>query len=194
MTPGEPAGDRIADELKDRLGSRTERRRARPRLCFRRDESSGCRRPSRPGVCRPRSRDLNTRKGLRSFVDYNLIGALLKKNQADEAIQLARKSDLTHAQFAHVLTQAAAIVAKTERSRGMEILGKLLAEARRIDAGRPERAYALIALLAQFSANDKVRAWELVDETIKGCKRCPRLHRRGPKHAVDTPGKSSVFR
>lgn len=191
MTPGEPAGDRIADELKDRLD--------RAQSADARDRAYAFAAMRAADAADPRAQefvdkieDLNTRKGLRSFVDYNLIGALLKKNQADEAIQLARKSDLTHAQFAHVLTQAAAIVAKTERSRGMEILGEALAEARRIDAGRPERAYALIALLAQFSANDKVRAWELVDETIKAANAVPEFTGEDPNMQLMLQGKFSI--
>jgi hypothetical protein len=166
MTPDDPAGDRITDELKDRL-DRAQGVDARDRayaFAAMRAADSG---DPRALEFVDKIEDLNTRNGIRSFVSYNVIGALLRKKNADEAIQLARKSNLTHAQLAHVLTQAGEIVARTERSRGMEILGEALAEARRIDAGRPERAYALVALLAQFSAHDKVRAWELVDETIK---------------------------
>lgn len=166
MTPGDTVDDRIGDELKDRLD--------RAQDADARDRAYGFAAVKAADAGDPRAQefvdkieDLNTRKGLRSFVDYSLIGTLLRKKNADEAIQLARKSELTHAQRTYVLTRAGAIVAVAEPSRGMEILGEALAEARRIDAGRPERAYALVALLAQFSRIDKVRAWELVDETIK---------------------------
>jgi hypothetical protein len=49
----------------------------------------------------------------------------------------------------------------------MELLSEALTEARRIDAGTPERAYSLVALAAQFSKLDKTRGWELLSETIK---------------------------
>lgn len=166
LTPADPAGDQIADELKGRLDG-AQGADARDRAYAFAAMRAAAAGDPRAQEFVDKIEDLNTRKGIRSFVDYNLIGTLLRKKNADEAIKLARKSDLTHAQRAYVLTRAGAIVASTERSRGLEIFGEALAEARRIDAGRPERAYALIALLAQFSANDMVRAWELVDETIK---------------------------
>ena len=49
----------------------------------------------------------------------------------------------------------------------MGLLDEALTEARRIDAGTPERAYCLVALLAQFSKLDKARGWELMSETVK---------------------------
>jgi hypothetical protein len=188
---GEPAGDQIADELKDRLdrGQGADARDRAYAFAAMRAADAG---DDRAQEFVDKIEDLNTRKGLRSFVNYNFITALLKKNKVDEAIQLARKSDLTHAQLAHLLTRAAAVVAKTERSRGMEILGEALAEARRIDAGRPERAYALIALVAQFSANDKVRAWELVDETIKAANAVPDFTGENPNMQLMLQGKFSI--
>jgi hypothetical protein len=90
MTSGEPAGDRIADELKDRL-DRAQGADARDRayaFAAMRAADAG---DSRAQEFVDKIEDLNTRKGIRSFVDYNLIGALLKKKKVDEAIQLARK-------------------------------------------------------------------------------------------------------
>jgi hypothetical protein len=74
----------------------------------------------------------------------------------------------------------------------MEILAEALVEARRIDAGRPERAYALIALLAQLSAHDKVRAWELVDETIKAANAVPDFTGEDPNMQLMLEGKFSI--
>ena len=111
--------------------------------------------------------DTETRKGIRRFVDYRLIRGLLEKKEVDAAVVLARKSDLTHTERTAVLTQAAAIISKTDQQRAIDLLGESLSETRRIDAATPDRAYALVGLLAQFSRIDRVRAWELMDETVK---------------------------
>jgi hypothetical protein len=111
--------------------------------------------------------DLDTRKGLRTFVEYRIIGTLLTKKRADEALMRIRRADLPHSLRAHFITRAAAIVANTDRLRALDLLDEALTETRRIDASTPERAYCLVALLAQFSRLDKSRGWQVLGETIK---------------------------
>ncbi len=166
ITPDDSAGDGIGDELKDRLG-RAQGADARDRAY-----AFAAMRAADAGDPRARDfvdkiEDLDTRNGIRSFVDYSFIGGLLKKKKVDEAIQLARKSDLSHPLRTHVLTQAAEIVATDDRVRAIELLDEALTEARRIDASTPERAYCLVALLAQFSKLDKARGWQLMSEVVK---------------------------
>lgn len=111
--------------------------------------------------------DLDTRRGVRRFVDYNLINGLLRKNEVVEALRLAAKSELTHAHRTAILTSASRLLAKTDRARSLALLDESLEEARRIDGGTPERAYALVALLAQFSRVAPTRIWPVADETVK---------------------------
>ena len=56
---------------------------------------------------------------------------------------------------------------KDDRVRASELSEEAVAESRRIDAGTPERAYSLIALLRHFSKFNRTRTWELLSETIK---------------------------
>jgi hypothetical protein len=136
--------------------------------------------------------DLDTRKGVRTFVDYNYIGTLIRKKRVDEALLLTRKADLPHTLRAHFLTQAAAILAKSDRIRAMELLSEALTEARRIDAGTPERAYSLIALAAQFSKLDKTRGWELLSETIKAANAVADFTGENGHTSVTLEGKFSI--
>jgi hypothetical protein len=166
MTENDPSADSIADELKDRL-SNAQGADARDRAY-----AFAAVRAAEAGDLRAREfldriEDLETGNGIRSFVDYRIIGSLLTKKNAAEAVRMARKSDLSHALRAHVLTQAAAITAPADRVRALELFDEALSEARRTDAATPERAYLLVALLAQFSKVDRVRAWGLTGETIK---------------------------
>ncbi len=119
--------------------------------------------------------DLETRKGIRSFVDYSLFGGYLKKNQVDAALALVRKSDLPRSVRANALLKVAQIVMKSDRVRGNELLGEALDEARRIDHGSHERAYVLVSLLNQFARFNRVRAWELASETVKAGNNAPQF-------------------
>ncbi|MFZ0747807.1 MAG: hypothetical protein WAM70_00505, partial [Pyrinomonadaceae bacterium] len=98
--------------------------------------------------------DLETRGGLRRFVDYSFIRSLLGKKRADEALAMLSKAELPPTLRAHFLIQAAAIFAEKNQTRALELLEQALTETRRIDAATPERAYCLLALLTQFSKLD----------------------------------------
>jgi len=111
--------------------------------------------------------DLDTRAGVRRFVDYNFIRSFLQQKHADEALALIRKAELNHTLRAHFITQVAALLADKDRVRAIDLLDEALTETRRIDAGTADRAYCLVALLAQFSKLDKVRSWQLMSETVK---------------------------
>jgi hypothetical protein len=166
MRPDDPTGDGIRDELKDRL-SRAQGVDARDRAyAFAAMHAAEAGDPRAPEYV-DKIEDSETRSGIRSFVKHSLISELLRKKNVDEALQLARKSELTPTLRAHVLTRVAGIVAKTDHVRALELLGEALSDVRRIDASTSERAYAFVALLSEFARIDHVRAWELAGETIK---------------------------
>lgn len=136
--------------------------------------------------------DLDTRKGVRTFVDYSFIGSLLTKHRADEALLLIRKADLPHTLRAHFITQAAAIIAGAERVRAMGLLDEALTETRRIDAGTLERAYCLVALLTQFSKLDKARGWDLLGETVKAANAVPDFTGENGRSSQTLEGKFGI--
>jgi hypothetical protein len=84
------------------------------------------------------------------------------------------------------------IVGKTDRVRAAEVLGEALSETRRIDAGTPERAYALVALLAEFAKTDRVHAWELVRETINAANAVPSFTGENGHIAAKLEGKFRI--
>jgi len=156
----------IDDELKDRL-DRAQGSDARDRAY-----AFAAMRAGEDGDPRTRDfvdkiEDLDTRNGVRTFVDHRFIQSLLTKKRVDEALLLIRKADLPHTLRAHFITRAAALLPSTDHGRAIELLDEALAETRRIDASTPDRAYCLVALLAQFSKLDKARGWQLAGETVK---------------------------
>jgi hypothetical protein len=165
IVPESATGDRVQDELESSLSharSADERDRAFAFAAFRAADGG----EARAYEFLDKIEDLETRNGVRRFLDYSFIGALLNKKNAEEALHLARKSELTHAQRTYILTRIVELLAKTDRARAIELINEGVAEARRIDVAS-DRAYALLALAAQASNIDLTRAWELVNETVK---------------------------
>ena len=77
--------------------------------------------------------DSDTRKGIKTFVDYNLIGGLLRNKREEEALALIRKSDLPVTLRARFLTSVGALVVKNDRTRAIELLNEALTDARRLE-------------------------------------------------------------
>lgn len=162
---GDGQREGIEDELNDRLkGAQTSdaRDRAYAFAAWRAAEDGDPR--ARDFV--DKIEDLDTRAGLRRFVDINIIRTSLSKKRADEALALVSKAELPHTLRAHFLTQAAGLLAEKDQTRARQLLDEALTEARKIDAA-PERAYCLVALLAQLSKLDKTRGWQLLSEMVK---------------------------
>jgi hypothetical protein len=183
--------DGMDDELKDRLDrarGTDERDRAYAFAAIRAAEEGDAR--ARDLV--DKIEDLDTRNGVRTYVDYFFIRSLLTKKRVDEALLLTRKADLPHTLRAHFITQVAAIVAGNDRVRAMGLLDEALTEARRIDAGTPERVYCLVALLAQFSKLDKARGWELMNETVKAANAVADFTGENGRTAQTLEGKFSI--
>lgn len=147
----------------------------------------------------PRARELadkiedsDTRKGITTFVDYSFIKRLIRNKQPHEAVVLIRKSNLTHTLRAHYLTQVATLMVKDDRVRASEQAEEAVAEARRIDAGTPERAYALIALLRHFSVFDRPRMWEILSETVKAANSVSDFTGENGMTSISLEGKFSI--
>jgi hypothetical protein len=188
---GQSDSDRIEEELEDRLShaqNTGERDRAYAFAAMRAADAGD----PRASEFVDKVEDMETRNGIRSFVDYKYIGGLLGKKNVEEAVLLARKKDLTHAQRVRILTQAAEILSKTDRARAIDLLEASLAEARRIDTGTPERAYALVAIGAQFSRLDRQRAWELASDTVKAANGVAGFTGENGQTSLSLEGKFSI--
>ncbi len=164
--------DSIDDELKDRL-DRAQGADARDRAY-----AFAAMHAAEEGD--PRARDfldkiddLDTRSGVRRFVDYSFIRSLLVKKRADDALTLIRKAELPHTLRAHFMIQVAALVSEKDQAQASQLLEEALTETRRIDASTPERAYCLVAVLGQFAKLNKPRSWELMSEAVKAANAVP---------------------
>ena len=188
---GDGRADNSEDVLKDRLErakSTDERDRAYAFAAMRAADESD----SRARELVDKIEDVDTREGVRTFVDYNYISSLIRKKRADEALVLTRKVNLPHTLRAHFLTQIAALMGTTDRDRARELLDESLTAARRIEAGTAERAYCLIALVMEFSRLDQNRAWELLSEVVKAANAAANFTGEDGHTSVTLEGKFSI--
>ena len=122
----------------------------------------------------PKARDYADRiseSGLRrraqAWVDAGLAVNAIRKKKVDPALELARKGELTHIQRAWVMTQAAKLLAETDRERSLSLIEEATAEVRRIDDADPDRPRGLLAIANALALLEPARAWDAALEAIK---------------------------
>ena len=122
----------------------------------------------------PRGHDLidkiensELRKSVKAYTDFELTDQAVQKKDTTEILRLVKNGELTSIQKVWALTNAAKLIAASERSRAIDILEQAAAEARRISGSDPDRARALTAVAVGFGELDRVRAWELLSEVVK---------------------------
>ena len=112
--------------------------------------------------------DIDLRKRVRAFVDYEAVQLALSEKDTVAALKFARGDTLTPIQRAYVFTEVARLLSKSEPGRAAEILDEALADARdHIDAASPERVRAFIAVATQMIQLDRARTWEVMLEIVK---------------------------
>jgi len=107
------------------------------------------------------------RKQVKAYTDFQLTQAAIRNKDVNEITRLAKNAELTSIQRVWAYTRGAQLVARSERTRAVELLESALAEAHRISQGDQDRARALTAVAAGFVNLDEVRAWEILNEAVK---------------------------
>ncbi|HYG80605.1 MAG TPA: hypothetical protein VD861_09475, partial [Pyrinomonadaceae bacterium] len=111
--------------------------------------------------------DSETRKAARAYVDFTLVNQMIRKNDLQEALRLARAGELSNIQRAWALTEIAGVMRKTDAKNAAEVLDEAAAEARRIGGGDADRARALFGVATRMYDIDRNRAWEIAGEAVK---------------------------
>ncbi|HJU54657.1 MAG TPA: hypothetical protein VJ715_08805, partial [Pyrinomonadaceae bacterium] len=111
--------------------------------------------------------DSETRRGARAYVDFTLINQMIRKNDLQEALRLARSGEITNIQRAWALTEIASVMKKTDAKNAAEVLDEAATEARRIGGGDADRARALFGVATRMYELDRNRAWEIAGEAVK---------------------------
>ena len=107
------------------------------------------------------------RKQADAWVDWGLAMSAIAKKKTELALELNRIGELTHIQRVWILTQAAKLLAKTDRAKASSLLDAANAEARRIDTGDLDRPRALFALANALRVVEPARVSEAIFEAVK---------------------------
>ena len=112
--------------------------------------------------------DTDLRNQVRAYIDGTMMLRAVDKKEIDRILELARNGELTHAQKAWALTQAAKLIGKTDQEKALMLLDDATAEARRIDASDADRPRALIAVASAYLIIDRPKAWDALFDAAKG--------------------------
>jgi hypothetical protein len=107
------------------------------------------------------------RNQAQAWVDWGLAVSAIQKKKTELALEINRTSELTHIQRVWILTQAAKLFAKADRSRALSLLDTAAAEARRIDGGELDRPRGLFAVANALRVVEPARVSEAIFEAVK---------------------------
>ena len=111
--------------------------------------------------------DSDLRQKARAYIDASLVINAVGKKIADRVIELVRTGELTHVQKSWGFSQAARLLAKTDRENALSVLEEAAAEARRIEPSDPDRPRAFIGVVNALLTIDRHKAWEAIDDVLK---------------------------
>ena len=107
------------------------------------------------------------RKLAQAWVDWGLALGAIRRKRIETALELAGKGELTHLQRVWVFTQAAKLLAKTDRDKALSLLDEATAEARRLEGVDLDRPRALLAIANALDLVEPARAWDTIFEAVK---------------------------
>jgi hypothetical protein len=111
--------------------------------------------------------DSDLRQKARGFIDATLVLRAIDKKDVDKTLELVRSGELTHLQKSWAYTQAAKLLAKTDRDRALAVVDDATAEARRIEEVDPDRARTIMGIANALLPIDRAKSWDMVEEAIK---------------------------
>lgn len=111
--------------------------------------------------------DGETRRSLRAFLDSSDITKALNRKEAETVVRLAKTGDIPSLQRVWFYTEAARLIARTDRARALEVLEEATVESRRIDGAQADRARAVLAVATLLYELDRARVWTLMPEAVK---------------------------
>src|SRR5258706_13518287 len=107
------------------------------------------------------------RKQAQAWVDPCLAISAIAKKKIEFALEMARIGELTHIQRVWTLTQAAKLIAKTDREKALSLVDDAATEARRIEEVDLDRARGLLAVANALKLVEPSRAWDAVFDAVK---------------------------
>ena len=165
IIPEDPNKDHVQEQL-DRL-PRAKTADERDRVYFQAAMAAAGKDMDRARELADKVEDTDMRKQLIAHLAFSAMRDAIRGKKADDAILLAKQTELTNIQRSWGLSEAGGLLAKTEPQRAADVLDNAVEEAKRIDQSSPDRVRALVAVVTQFQKVDPVRAWGMMGEVVK---------------------------
>src|SRR5438552_2602367 len=112
--------------------------------------------------------DTDLRQKARAYIDFTMTMRAVDKKDTDVVLELERNGELTQAQKAWALTQAAKLIGKTDQEKALMLLDEETTKARRIEASDDDRPRAFTAVLCAYLIIDRPKAWDALFDAAKG--------------------------
>jgi hypothetical protein len=107
------------------------------------------------------------RKEFQAYMDGQLVNYHVQKKQADPALEIIRRGDITHLHRAWALTQIARFLVKTDRETALQLVEEAATAARRIDVADAGRPRGLVAVANALKEVDPPRIWDATFDAVK---------------------------
>lgn len=111
--------------------------------------------------------DSKLRDEMLHYVDFEFLKFAIQKKDAAEVARLGKSGELSHIERAWAYVRTARLLNESDHERAISFLQQAIDEARRIDAGDPNCAFALVAIANELLSADRARSWELLNEAVK---------------------------
>jgi hypothetical protein len=111
--------------------------------------------------------DTTLQEQARAFADLAIARNAIASRDPDRVLRLLRDGYLNPLQRVWALTSVASMLAKSDFTRAMDVLGDATSEAMRIRIGEPTRVYALVSVALSLMELDKVKSGDLAFDIIK---------------------------
>jgi hypothetical protein len=132
------------------------------------------------------------RKQAQAWVDPCLAISAIAKKKIEVALEMARIGELTHIQRVWILTQAAKLLAKTDRDKALSLVDDAATEARRIEEIDLDRPRGLLAVANALKLVEPPRAWDAVFDAVKAANSTEGFTGEDGVLALEINGKSQL--
>lgn len=111
--------------------------------------------------------DPEVRKNVREFIDASMTNRAVDHKEVDKILELVRNGEITHLRKAWALSEAAKLLAKTDRDKSLTVIEEAAAEARRIDTSDADRPRALMAVANALLVIERSKSWDATYDGVK---------------------------
>jgi hypothetical protein len=132
------------------------------------------------------------RKQAQAWVDPCLAISAIAKKKIEVALEMARIGELTHIQRMWTLTQAAKLLAKTDRDKARSLVDDAATEARRIEEIDLDRPRGLLAVANALKLVEPSRAWDALFDAVKAANSAEGFTGEDGMLALELNGKSQL--